>query len=72
MAQQELSVLRKMAAAAISREFKSHCAQHLPGVLLLLPKRLRSMENVIERIIKRRSEAAHPKTGGPKPVGKRQ
>jgi hypothetical protein len=54
MAEQKLSVLLRMDAAAVARRFKFHCDQHLPGVVPLLPQRLRSMENLIEQIISRR------------------
>ena len=57
MAPQQLPHLQRMGPAAISLEFKSHCERHSPGIVPLLPKRLRSMEGVIERIIKRRVEA---------------
>jgi hypothetical protein len=58
MAQKKLPVLRRMGAAAIAREFKAYCDQALPGLVPLLPKRLRSMHGVIDRIIKRRVEVA--------------
>jgi hypothetical protein len=72
MARHDLPLLQKLGATAISREFKSHCEQHLPGVVSLLPKRLRSMENVIESIITRRIKGARHKHHGPKPAGKPQ
>jgi hypothetical protein len=72
MAQQQLPVLQKMAATAIARELKSHCEQRLPGVVPLLPKRLRSMEGVIERIIKRRVEALRTQNRSHKSAGKGQ
>jgi hypothetical protein len=72
MAQQELPVLRRMGPAAIAPAFKSHCEQHLPELVPLLPKRLRSMENVIERIIKRRIDAVRTKPRGTNPAGNGQ
>lgn len=64
IAHQQLTVLQRMGPAAISRQFKSHCEQHLPGVVPLLPQRLRSMENVIQRIISRRRESARSNNSG--------
>jgi hypothetical protein len=72
MAQRELPVLRRMGPAAISLEFKSHCEQVLPELMPLLPKRLRSMESVIERIIRRRVEALRIKKPQPKSADNRQ
>jgi hypothetical protein len=72
MAQQELPVLRRMGPAAIAPAFKSHCEEHLPELVPLLPKRLRSMKNVIERIIKRRIDAVRTKPRGPNPAGNGQ
>jgi hypothetical protein len=72
MAQQQLSVLQKMGATAIAREFKSHCEQRLPGVVPLFPKRLRSMQGVIERIIRRRVEALRTQNRSHKSAGNGQ
>jgi hypothetical protein len=58
MATQELGVLQKMGPAGIAREFETHCEHQLPELFSLLPKRRRSMESEVERIIKRRLEAA--------------
>ena len=58
MARQDLGILQKMEPAAIAREFKTHCEQRLPELISLLPKRLRSMEHVIETIIERRRAKA--------------
>jgi hypothetical protein len=69
MAQQQLSVLQKIGPAAIARQFDSHCAEALPALVPLLPKRLRSMEGVIERIIKRRVEALRTKNRSPQSFG---
>jgi hypothetical protein len=68
MAPQQLPILQRMGPAAIARVFKSHCEQHLPKLLPLLPKRPRSMEGVIERIIKRRVEALRTKNRNPSPL----
>jgi hypothetical protein len=72
MAQQELPVLRKMGPAAIASAFKSYSEQHSPELVPLLPKRLRSMENVIERIINRRIDAVRTKPRRPNPAGNGQ
>jgi hypothetical protein len=64
MAHQQLTVLQRMDPPTISRQFKSHCETHLPGLLPLLPQRLRSMENVIQRIISRRRESVRSNNSG--------
>jgi hypothetical protein len=61
-----------MGLSAISLEFKSHCEQHLPGMVPLLPKRLRSMERVIERIIARRVAVARTESSSSTRASKRQ
>jgi hypothetical protein len=58
LASQELRRLHRMSLRAIAGEFQSHCKEQCPGILLLLPKRLRHMEPLIERIIERRVAAA--------------
>jgi hypothetical protein len=57
LASQELPRLRRMSASAIAGEFRSHCKERCPGILPLLPKRLRSMEPLINRIVERRVAA---------------
>jgi hypothetical protein len=59
MAQKDLPTLRRMGSEAIARDFKDYCERERPKLIPLLPKRLRSMEPEIERIIKRRLEAAN-------------
>ena len=65
MAKQNLLVLQKMEPAAIACEFKAYCDRELPELKSLLPKRLRSMENAIERIIKRRVDAVRTQNRRP-------
>jgi hypothetical protein len=72
MAPQQLPHLQRMGLAAISLEFKSHCEQHLPRMVPLLPRRLRSIEPVIERIINRRVEAGRTQNRGSKSAGNGQ
>jgi hypothetical protein len=72
MAKQNLSVLQRMEPAGIAREFKAYCDQELPGLIRLLPKRLRSMEGAIERIIKRRVEAQRTQNRSAKAIGNGQ
>jgi hypothetical protein len=63
MVRQDLAILLKMEPAAIAREFKTHCEQKLPELISLLPKRLRSMEHVIERTIeRRRAKSVRPRS----------
>jgi hypothetical protein len=57
MANVPVEQLRRMGLAAIANEFKRHCEEKCPELLPLLPKRLRSMEPLIERIIVRRVAA---------------
>jgi hypothetical protein len=57
LAPQLLSKLQRMKPAAIANEFKAYCAQERSELLPTLPKRLRSMEPQIERIIARRVAA---------------
>lgn len=72
MAKQKLSILQKMEPAGIAREFKAYCDRALPGLIPLLPKRLRSMESVIERIIARRVGVARAESSSSKHDRKRQ
>ena len=58
MAGVRINTLRRMAPGAIAIKFKLYCERERPELLPLLPKRLRSMEPTIGRIIKRRVEAA--------------
>ena len=51
MAGVPLDVLHRMTHDAIASEFKHYCEQQLPDLLTLLPKRLRSMEPLIKRIV---------------------
>jgi len=60
MAPQLLVTLRRMNPAAIGREFKAYCERERPELLPMLPKRLRSIEPVIERIIANRTAATRP------------
>jgi hypothetical protein len=69
MAKQNLSVLQTMEPAGIAREFKAYCDEELPRLIPLLPKRLRSMEGVIQRIINRRVEAFRTQKRGSKSAG---
>jgi hypothetical protein len=69
MAPKQLSILQRMGAAAIARAFESHCEQALPQLMPLLPKRRRSMESVIERIIQRRLTALRTKNRNPTSAG---
>jgi hypothetical protein len=65
MASEVLARWRRMSLNAIAREFVKYCKAKRPDVLPLLPKRLRSMEPAIERIITRRvndTKAAASKT----------
>ena len=50
----DIKKLRRISPAALAAGFREHCEQHRPDVLELLPRRNRSMEPLIERIIKRR------------------
>jgi hypothetical protein len=58
MAPKEIGNLRRMDPAGIAGDFKLYCERERPALLPLLPKRLRSMEPAIERIINRRMAAA--------------
>jgi hypothetical protein len=58
MARMPIDTLRRMTPDAIAREFKVYCERERPELLPLLPKRLRSMHRIIERIIEGRVEAA--------------
>jgi hypothetical protein len=57
MAKQELAILLKRGPAGIAQEFKAHCERELHELISLLPKRLRSMESEIQRIIERRRKS---------------
>jgi hypothetical protein len=54
LAEKQLLLLQRMNADAIANEFRVHCEQKRPELLPVLPKRLRSMEPTIQRIIDRR------------------
>jgi hypothetical protein len=66
MAKQDLPILQKMGPAGIAGEFKSYCDEELPKLITLLPKRIRSMEGEIERIIKRRVDVTRARNRRPK------
>jgi hypothetical protein len=50
--------VQRAGPSAIAQEFKLHCESEKPEVLLLLPKRLRSMQPMIEGHINARVSAA--------------
>lgn len=58
LAQKQTSTLQRMPPDAFAREFKLYCERERQELLPLLPKRLRSMERTIEKIIERRVNAA--------------
>jgi hypothetical protein len=58
LAREDLKIWRRMQPEAITRAFADYCKAERPDLLPLLPKRLRSMESMIERIIKARRAAA--------------
>jgi hypothetical protein len=58
MAPQTLNTLQRMGSSAIAREFEAYCKQARPELLRTLPKRLRSMEPMIEQIIAGRKSVA--------------
>jgi hypothetical protein len=65
LAARPLATFQRMTANAIASNFKRYCEQKRPDLLPLLPKRLRSMEPFIERIVADRvanPKAEHAKT----------
>jgi hypothetical protein len=58
LAMKPLSILQRTTPAALASGFKLHCEQEQTEVLSVLPKRLRSMEPLIERIVDSRIAAA--------------
>jgi hypothetical protein len=58
LADRPLTTLLRMTPEAIASHFKLYCEQKTPELLPLLPKRLRSMEPFIERIVADREAKA--------------
>jgi hypothetical protein len=58
MAGKPLETLHRMKSYAIASCFKLYCEEQRPDLLSLLPKRLRSMRSLIERIVDDRMAAA--------------
>jgi hypothetical protein len=72
MAGKSLSRLRRTGPGAIAEAFKYCCEQERPELLALFPKRLRSMESLIERIITRRVDEAKRANTKPPTASKSQ
>jgi hypothetical protein len=62
LAAKPLAQLRRMSVDAIAKAFRDYCERKRPELLPLLPRRPRSMEPAIQRIIDRRVEAAQAGT----------